>query len=58
MMPKFDGKSENLELIEDLFQKSLKIHNQLTEEYGINNSLSLMRADELQTVKNVNGPTR
>ena len=30
-MPTFDGKSEKLELYEDLFQTSLKIHNQLTE---------------------------
>ena len=28
----FDGKSEMFELFEDLFQKSLKIHNQLTEK--------------------------
>ena len=31
-MPTFDGKSEKFELFEDLFQTSLKIHNQLTEE--------------------------
>ena len=30
-MPTFDGKSEKFELFEDLFQTSLKIHNQLTE---------------------------
>ena len=35
-MPTFDGKSENFELFEDLFQTSLKIHNQLTEEDKIN----------------------
>ena len=35
-MPTFDGKSEKFELIEDLFQTSLKIHNQLTEEDRIN----------------------
>ena len=29
-MPTFDGKSEKSELFEDLFQTSLKIHNQLT----------------------------
>ena len=29
-MPTFDGKSEKFELFEDLFQTSLKIHNQLT----------------------------
>ena len=31
-MPTFDGKSEKFEQFEDLFQTSLKIHNQLTEE--------------------------
>ena len=31
-MPTCDGKSEKFELFEDLFQTSLKIHNQLTEE--------------------------
>ena len=37
-MPTFDGKSEKFELFEDLFQTSLKIHNQLTEEDRINYS--------------------
>ena len=31
-MPTFDGKSEKFEMFGDLFQTSLKIHNQLTEE--------------------------
>ena len=31
-MPTFDEKSEKFELFEDLFQTSLKIHNQMTEE--------------------------
>ena len=57
-MPTLDGKSEIFELFEDLFQTSLKIHNQLTEEDGINNFHSLMRGDALQTFKNINGPTR
>ena len=34
--PTFDGKSENFELCEDLFQTNLEIHNQLTEEDRIN----------------------
>ena len=42
-MPTFDGKSEKFELFEDLFQTSLKIHNQLTEEDRINYFHSLMR---------------
>ena len=31
-MPTFDGKSENFQLFEDLFQTSPKIYNQLTED--------------------------
>ena len=31
-MPTFDVKSENFELFDDLFQTSLKIQNQLTED--------------------------
>ena len=57
-MPTFDGKSEKFELFEDLFQTSLKIHNQLTEEDRINYFHNLMRGDALQTFKNINGPTR
>ena len=57
-MPTFDGKNEKFELFEDLFQTSLKIHNQLTEEDRINYFHSLMRGDALQTFKNINGPTR
>ena len=57
-MPTFDGKTERFELFEDLFQTSLKIHNQLTEDDTINYFHSLMRGDALQTFKNINGPTR
>ena len=57
-MPTFDGKTEKFELFEDLFQTSLKIHNQLTEDDRINYFHSLMRRDALQTFKNINGPTR
>ena len=57
-MPTFDGKSEKFELFEDLFQTSLKFHNQLTEDDRINYFHSLMRGDALQTLKNINGPTR
>ena len=42
-MPTFDGKTEKFELFEDLFQTSLKIHNQLTEDDRINYFHSLMR---------------
>ena len=37
-MPTFDGKTEKFELFEDLFQTSLKFHNQLMEEDKKNNS--------------------
>ena len=42
-MPTFDGKSEKFELFEYLFQMSLKIHNQLTEDDRINYFHFLMR---------------
>ena len=48
-MPTFVGKSEKYEMFEDLFQTSLKIHNQLTEEDKINYFYSLMRGDSLQS---------
>ena len=54
----FDGKSEQFELFEDLFQKSLKIHYQLTEENKINYFHSLMRGDALHTFKNITSPNR
>ena len=57
-MPTFDGKSEKFELFEDLFQTSLKIHNQLTEEDKINYFRSLMRGDALQTFKNITSHNR
>ena len=57
-MPTFDGKSEDFELFEDLCQTSLKIHNQLSEEDKINCFHSLMRADALQTFKNILSPNR
>ena len=57
-MPTFQGKIEKFELFEDLFQTSLKIHNQLTEDDRIKYFHSLMRGDALQTFKNINGPTR
>ena len=57
-MPTFDGKSEKFELFEDLFQTSMKIHNQLTEEDKINYFHSLMRGEALQTFKNITTPSR
>ena len=57
-MPTFDRKTENFELFEDLFQTSLRTHNQLTEEDKIYYFHSLMRGDALQTFKNISGPNR
>ena len=57
-MPTFDGKSEKIELLEDLFQTSLKIHNQLTEEDKVNYFHSLKRDDALQTFKNISSSNR
>ena len=55
-MPTFDGKSQKFELFEDLYQTSVKIHNQLTEEDKLNYFHSLMRGDGLQTFKNIGSP--
>ena len=57
-MPTFDGNSEKFELFEDLFQTSLKIHNQLTEEEKINYFHFLMGGDALQTFKNIPSTNR
>ena len=57
-MPTFNGKSEKFELFEDLFQTSLKIHNQLTQEDKVNYFHSLMRGDAIQTLKNITTPNR
>ena len=57
-MATFNGKSEKFELFVDLFQTSLKILNQLTEEDRLNYFHSLMRGDALQTFKNITSPNR
>ena len=57
-MSTFDGKTENIELFEDLFQTSLKIHKHLTEEDKINYFHSLMHGEALQTFKNILSPNR
>ena len=57
-MPTFVGKSEKFKMFEDLFQTSLKIHNQLTIEDKKNYFYSLMRGDSLQTFKNITNPKR
>ena len=55
-MPSLDEKSEKFNLFEDLFQASLKYHNQLTEEGKISHFHSLMSGDALQTFKNITSP--
>ena len=57
-MPTFDGKSKKFELFEDLFQTSVKIRNQLTQEDKVNYFHSFMRGDALQTFKNISSPNR
>ena len=57
-MPTFDGESEKFELFEDLFQTSLKVQNQLTEEDKINYFHSLMRGDTLQTFIMITRPNK
>ena len=55
-MPTFDRKPKKFELFEDLFQTSLKIHRQLTEEDKKKYFHSLMCGDALQTFKNLTSP--
>ena len=57
-MPTFDVKPQKFELLEDLFQTSLKILNQLTEGDKINLFHSLTRGDALQTFKNFSNRNR
>ena len=57
-MPTVDGKSEKFKLFEDMFQASLKIHNQLSDEDKIYYFHSLMRGDALQTFKNISSRNR
>ena len=52
-MPTFDGNSKRFELLKDLFQTSLKNHNQLTEGHKIHYFHCLLRGDALQTFKNI-----
>ena len=45
-------------MFDDLFQTSLKIHNQLMEEDKTNYFHSLMHGDALQTFKNITSLNR
>ena len=57
-MPTFDGKTEKFELFEDLFQTSLKVHPQITEQEKIHCFHSLLRGDALQTFRNMTETTK
>ena len=52
-MPTFDGKSEKFDLFEDFLQRSVKVHNHLTEEDRINYFQFVIKGDALQTFKNL-----
>ena len=57
-MPTFDGKTEKFELFEDLFQTSLKVHPQITEQEKIHYFHSLLQGDALQTFRNMTETTK
>ena len=54
----FDGKTEKFELFEDLFQTSLKVYPQITEQEKIHYFHSLLRGDALQTFRNMTETTK
>ena len=57
-MPTIDGKTQKFELFEDLFQTSLKVHPQITEQKKIHYFRSLLRGDALQTFRNMTETTK
>ena len=50
----FDGKTEKLELFEDLFHTMIKMQPAMTEQMKINHFHSLLRKGALQTFRNIN----
>ena len=52
-LPLFDGKSEKIELFEDLFRNKIKIYPYLTEIQKINHFHSLFCRDALQAFCNI-----
>ena len=54
----FDGKSENIELFEDLFHTMIKMQPDMTETMKINHFHSLLRKNALQTFRNINTANR
>ena len=57
-MPTFDGKSEKVELFEDMFQNSLKIHKQLRDDGKINSLQPLINGDALRMFEDVSSTNR
>ena len=57
-MPTFDGKTDKFEHFEDLFQTSLKVYPNITEEEKIHYFHSLLRGEALQTFRNMTDATR
>ena len=57
-MPTFDGKTDKFEHFEDLFQTSLKVYPNITEEEKIHYFHSLLRGEALQTFRNMTNATR
>ena len=49
----FDGKSEKLELFEDLFHTMMKMQPEMTEQMKINHFHSRLRKNALQTFRNI-----
>ena len=54
-LPVFDGKSEKLELFEDLFRNNIKMYPHLTGTQKINYFHSLLRGNALQAYCNLDG---
>ena len=53
LLPTFHGKSDKLELFEDLFRNNRKMYPHLTEPQKINYFYSLLRGDALQAFCNI-----
>ena len=52
-LPTFDGKTENFELLEELFRNNIKMYPHITELQKINYFHSLLRGDALQAFCNI-----
>ena len=54
----FYGKSEKIELFEDLFHTMIKMQPEMTEQMKINHFHSLLRKNALQTFRNISSANR